>query len=865
MIEKLKLGSKFTLLLTLVFLGGIVLSGVTLSRAMQHKAEEEVTNTARILTQTMNSVRSYTSNNINPLLKQRLETEPKFISETVPAFAAREVFEHFRDTKEYKSFFYKEATLNPTNPRDKADEFETNLVNQFRSQPKLTELTGYRTKDGDKLFYISRPLTIKEASCLQCHSTPEAAPKSQLASFGSQNGFGWKLNEIISAQTVYVPANQIFARGRQYLGLTMGIFIGIFAAVILLINWLLKRTVINPIRQLTAISHRVSTETVTSETLGEFQSPSFSRLTQRADEPGQLTRAFQEMTRKVAARTQSLTRAVDQRTAQLAESILEAQRAKAEAEEANQSKSHFLANMSHELRTPLNAIIGYSEMLKEEMEDLGTANLIRDVQKIHGAGIHLLGLINGILDLSKIEAGKMDLCLETFEIAPIIEEVATTLEPIIAKNKNTLVVNCPADIGSMHADITKIRQSLFNLLSNASKFTENGTITLSVERGSRENTSLPTSYITFKVADTGIGLTPEQQAKLFQAFSQADASTTRKYGGTGLGLAITQKFCQLMGGDISVESEIGKGTTFTIWLPEQVQERSQQPQEKDKGTQEPDDTGKFSPSFPLAPLSPDGKLSSSSPKAGTILVIDDDPSVHDLMQRFLSKEGFHVVTASSGSEGLRFAKEHSPDVIILDVMMPNMNGWSVLSALKADSVLASIPVVVVSIVDDKNQGYALGASDYLVKPINYDRLTTVLQKYQPDSSSGSIMVVEDNAENREMMRRQLTKAGWRVIEAENGLQALDILEMEQPGIILSDLMMPQMDGFEFISELRKRPKWQSIPVIVLTAKDLTPEDKQRLDGQIQRIYQKGSYNRQAILDEVRALVTAHTRKNESKF
>ena len=504
-------------------------------------------------------------------------------------------------------------------------------------------------------------------------------------------------------------------------------------------------------------------------------------------------------------------------------------KAKLAAEATNLAKSQFLANMSHELRTPLNAIIGYSEMSIEEMSDLGVPSLIPDIQKIHGAGQHLLGLINNILDLSKVEAGKIELFLETFEIPTLITEVAATLRPMISKNHNTLVIDCPDDIGSMQADITKLRQSLFNLLSNASKFTENGTIILAVSR-------TEAGWIAFYVSDTGIGMSREQQAKLFQSFTQADASTTRKYGGTGLGLVITQQFCQLMGGDIQVTSAAGTGTTFTIRLPDRVQPL---------------------PEFTSHNGDRELNIAPSFVGASTILAIDDDPAARDLLQRLLSQEGYHAIVAASGQEGLRLARAHSPAAILLDVRMPDLDGWEVLTQLKSDPDLADIPVVMISIEDNRASLCAPGAVDYLLKPIDSDRLLSILQPYQTVPSATSVLVVEDNPGNREMICRQLIKAGWDVLEAQNGLQALAVLQTQQPGVILLDLMMPEMDGFEFIRQLRQHPQWRSLPIIVLTAKDLTAAERQWLGGQTQRIYQKGTGSRQ-LLDEIHSLLTTHS-------
>jgi signal transduction histidine kinase/CheY-like chemotaxis protein len=503
-------------------------------------------------------------------------------------------------------------------------------------------------------------------------------------------------------------------------------------------------------------------------------------------------------------------------------------------EAASRYKSEFLANMSHELRTPLNAVIGYSEMLQEEAEDLGQKTFIPDLQKIHGAGKHLMSLINNVLDLSKIEAGKMDLYLENFEVVPMVQEVVATVKPLIEKNANAIQVNCADGLGVMRADLTKVRQMLFNLLSNACKFTERGTIAVLVDRARVDSGD----WINFRVSDTGIGMSPEQTSKLFQAFTQADTSTTRKYGGTGLGLAISRQFCQMMGGDVTVESSPGQGSTFTIRLPAEVVESK---------------VSQMSPLKELAPIAPE-----ASQGAPTVLVIDDDPTVHDLMHRFLSKEGLQMIAATSGEEGLRLARELHPGVITLDVLMPGMDGWAVLTALKADPVLSEIPVIMLSIMDEKNLGYALSAADYLTKPIDWERLAVVLERYHCARPPCPVLIIEDDANMRDMLRRRLEKEGWKVIEAENGREALERMAESRPELILLDLMMPEMDGFQFLDEVRKHESLRSIPVIVVTAKELTPEDRQRLNGSVEKILQKGAYGREELLREVRALVAAFT-------
>jgi PAS domain S-box-containing protein len=500
------------------------------------------------------------------------------------------------------------------------------------------------------------------------------------------------------------------------------------------------------------------------------------------------------------------------------------------AEEASRAKSQFLANMSHELRTPLNAIIGYSEMLQEEALVVEDPGMILDLRKIHAAGKHLLILINDILDLSKIEAGKMELTFEQCDLYPMIQDVATTILPVISKNGNRFGVQCPEDIGSIRVDITRLRQVLFNLLSNSGKFTENGTISLEVARDLVDGNE----KVLFRVTDTGIGIPQEQMKKLFQPFVQADSTTTRRYGGTGLGLVVSLRFCQMMGGDITVESEAGRGSTFTVQLPGLVTELQVAAEESVR-------RGIVVPEW-----------------ASTVLVVDDDPIVRDLLQRFLTREGFRVLSAPGGPAAIQMAKANPVDVVTLDVMMPGMDGWAVLKAFKADPQLSEIPVIMITIVDAEKMGFALGVSEYLTKPINWERLGGMLSKYR-HANSGPILVVEDDEPTRELLARTLEKDGWKVCLAENGLEALERMRENVPDLILLDLMMPEMDGFQFVNHIKDEESWRSVPVIVVTAKEITVEDRERLDGFVKTILPKGGYSRDEMLQRVHDLVLQFAR------
>ncbi|SHI90155.1 response regulator [Cycloclasticus pugetii] len=486
--------------------------------------------------------------------------------------------------------------------------------------------------------------------------------------------------------------------------------------------------------------------------------------------------------------------------------------AKQSAEVANQMKSEFLANMSHELRTPLNAIIGYSELLTEDAQDVGLTQQVADLEKIHTAGNHLLSLINDVLDLAKIEAGRVELMPEKIAISKLINQVVTVAQKQIEKNGNTFNVICPDDLGDCITDTVKVCQVLLNLLSNASKFTEQGQVTLSVQKED--------SQLIFSVEDTGIGMTPGQLDKVFIPFVQADSGTTRQYGGTGLGLPISEEICQLMGGEIKVNSAKGSGSTFTVTLPIDLSTLvkiktylAEQPKEN---------------------TSPE-----SSPK-GSILIIDDDPQVHTLLSRHLNKMPFKIITAQDGKAGVKKAREHAPSVIILDIMMPEMNGWTVLQILKSDQRTAHIPVVMSTFLDEKKKAFELGAIDYLNKPVNKNNLLRVVSKAISNNKMPEILIIEDEVSTIAKLEQALENFGCTITKALNGKEGVNKIRNHFPDLILLDLMMPEMDGFTFLEKLHQLPNTKEIPIIVMTAKDLSPVEKDLLKTSTQQIITKTS-------------------------
>jgi signal transduction histidine kinase/DNA-binding response OmpR family regulator len=502
--------------------------------------------------------------------------------------------------------------------------------------------------------------------------------------------------------------------------------------------------------------------------------------------------------------------------------------ANAELLEANRHKTLFLANMSHELRTPLNAILGFSELLIDTPNgQFPDATRARFLEQIHSSGKHLLGLINDILDLSKIEAGQMELRLQVVRVAEIVDQVASIVEPLAAKKEIRITFET-GRAGDILADEGKVKQMILNLVSNAIKFSaERGTVTVKAERVD--------DRLRIAVTDTGIGIAKEDIRRVFKEFQQVDSGVNRKQQGTGLGLALTRSFALLHGGDVRVESELGKGSRFTIDLPLEARSPNRPP----KGGVEID-------------------LANGDASRPLIIVVEDDPSAAEILARQIERVGFRTKIARTGADAVSMAKELKPAALTLDILLPDTDGWDVLTSLKGDDATSDIPVIVISVVDNPALGTALGALDYFVKPVDpkelVNRLSNYNFKHKTGSRQTSVLVVDDEEANRDWLKQVLEPAGFTAILAKGGQEAIELARSRKPDVVMLDLLMPDVDGFDVVAALGENEATRQIPIIVLTAKHLNEGDIDQLNGRVATILKRGTTGAVDLLGQLQVVL-----------
>ena len=550
---------------------------------------------------------------------------------------------------------------------------------------------------------------------------------------------------------------------------------------------------------------------------------------QDATSPASLEARVRELERANARQGEELTRL----TAELEARTREAAEIQLQLTAADRLKSQFLANMSHELRTPLNSIIGFSGILKTRLAAQLDEKHTRFLNYINTSGEHLLRIINDILDLSKVEAGTLELSLERFSMASVVEGVLTVLKDRAAKRELDFEVDMPAGLPLIQADPVRIKQVVYNLLTNAVKFSyQGGAVRIAAQHLPAESSPLGVEALALSVIDQGIGIDPSERELIFQEFHQVDSGTNREFEGTGLGLALVRRFMELHHGMVTVASAVGQGSTFTLTLPIVAV----------------DGQAEASPLLEL-PGSPDR----------SVLVVEDDPTAFERIRGDLMAAGYRVVRARDGEAALPLVKKLQPLGVILDIVLPGMDGWDVLRELKADATTRKIPVLIVSMLDSRELGLTLGADDYFTKPVDPRELIHRLEELAPPELGAvpTVLLIDDDEHLHDLIRETLEARNYPLLHAYSGREGLEAARRDHPDVILLDLMMEEMDGFEVAAELKRDAATAEIPIVVLTAKEMVPADRERLHGKIVALLEKGERAPSRLASVLRDLVRRH--------
>ena len=647
-------------------------------------------------------------------------------------------------------------------------------------------------------------------------------------------GYSRTLSRPISLDGEQLGSLEMEVRTRSFMDIlwetlpTLALLFVICLALSMALAGWLNRIALRPIDGLVKAMHKISVSSDYKMRLRPYPDPDFASI----------TRNFNAMVAAVEHRDEVLTK-----TAQ------ELRDARDDAQKASLAKSQFLANMSHELRTPLNAILGYTDVLKEELVGEQNVRSREDIEWIYSSAQQLLSLINSILDLSKIEAGRMDVDIHEFDVAKVVREVEKMLAPTAQQRGNRIHVQIAGELGAARSDSVKLRQALLNLGSNACKFTEEGQIFVLARREDDD--------LVFSVSDTGIGMDEEQVARLFQPFTQADATTTRRFGGTGLGLAITQRFAAMLCGNVTVESSPGAGSTFTFSIKADLEAAQAECREKEAcGGDEPLNASKTAADGGQCDegasdcTTQEGSFDRTKPLA---LIIDDEPSAAQLLLRLASSAGYETLHAAGGREGLDLIERHRPTVVLLDMSMPQVTGWDVLEELSqnADRVLAATPVIVVSVSDDRRKTIEAGASDHLIKPVSRNQISDVLAQYAEapfytDADRGAVLVVEDDVATAKLYARGVEQVGYQATIAHDGAAAKELLEQDLFDYVITDLRMPNLDGYGLIDWIAGLEAARRPAVFVVTGKAMNASDTGALQEKVSAIMAKNGLSPRQI-------------------